>query len=371
MTELERWIRETLRPERTTTARLAYDHMESQSGECLPVLYETLDHSKRSHWHDTALIGAFAHAMGEARVVLDVGPGDGWPSLRLADRFDRVVGIDPSFKRVEVQRRNAERLGIGNAEFIAMDAERMSFEDDAFDGVMAASSIEQCDHPERALDEVSRVLRPDGRLAMIFEDYDAYFPDCEGDEELWVERDASGADGAPGPGAGASETSGSGDGLILMYQVRTKSPPHETRYGLFLDAAALEGDSARRLASLADGTPLRRRIEPRGEEPVDDRALDVSFFEALRPHVLRSGFYELDHLTSAALDRLLEERGFWDIRHLDHRLLTVLDTFNAHHEAGTLGERRESFVEECLAMGAEAVEAAGIGPGDFVVARRA
>jgi len=328
MTELERWIRETLKPERMTTAELAYDHMESQSGECLAVIYQPLDHTKCSHWHDTALIGAFAHAMGEARTVLDVGPGDGWPSLRVADRFERVVGIDPSPKRVEVQRENARRLGITNVEFLVMDAEQMTFVDSEFDGVMAASAIEQCDHPERALAEVARVLRPGGRFAMIFEDYDGCFDGDDGDDELWVQGDEGG--GEPGS--------------IVMYQVRTRVPAHETRYGVFVDTRGLE--SAGRAAPT------------------------VEFFKRIAPHVRRAGVYELDHMTSRTVDPLLERYGFGSIRHLNHRLTPVLEVFNEIQTAGALDDHRDTFVDECLKLGVLAVEAAGEGPGDFVVADR-
>ncbi|MCD4690358.1 class I SAM-dependent methyltransferase, partial [bacterium] len=256
MTELERWIHKTFKLERMTTAELAYEHMESQSGECLPVLYQPLDHTKRAHWHDTALIGAFAHAMGEERTILDIGPGDGWPSLRVADRFEKVVGIDPSLRRVEVQRRNARRLGITNVEFLVANAEEMDFDDASFDGIMAASAIEQCDRPERALAEVARVLKPGGRFAMIFEDYGSYFPDCDGDEEFWLES------GEP------SNTKEGRTNPILMYQVRTKSPPHETRYGLFLDSSRLgrDGSAAFSIDSLAGGRSLSRTMSPRGEE---------------------------------------------------------------------------------------------------------
>jgi len=162
--DIERWILGNLSPRRTTTAELAYERMESQSGECLAVLYQPLDHTRRMHWHDVAIVSAFARAMGDAGSVLDIGPGDGWPSLRMADRFSRIVGIDPSPKRVRVQQENAARLGILNVEFLVMDAEAMSFEDASFDGVCAASSIEQCDDPAAALAEVHRVLRPGGTL---------------------------------------------------------------------------------------------------------------------------------------------------------------------------------------------------------------
>jgi len=340
MTELERWIRDILKPERMTTAELAYEHMESQSGECLAVIYQPLDHTKRSHWHDTALIGAFVHAMGEGRTVLDVGPGDGWPSLRVADRFEKVVGIDPSPKRVEVQQENARRLGITNVEFHVMDAEEMSFDDGAFDGVMAASAIEQCDHPERALAEVARVLSPGGRFAMIFEDYDGYFDGGDGDEELWVQRDE--ADPARA-GSEPGDASG-GDGSIVMYQVRTRVPAHEIRYGIFIDTS--------RLRSVGEPTPT------------------VEFFKKLAPHVHRAGIYELDHMTSSTVDPLLEKHGFTNVRHLDHRLTPVLEAFNEVRKAGDLDSHRETFIDECRKLGAFAVETAEDGPGDFVIAEK-
>ncbi|MFH1690062.1 MAG: hypothetical protein ABIE42_07460, partial [Candidatus Eisenbacteria bacterium] len=87
-TDIERWIISELGPKPSTTADLAYERMESQSGECLPVIYQPLDHTKRGHWHDEALIAAFAEAVRGARTVLDVGPGDGWPSLRMAGAFE-------------------------------------------------------------------------------------------------------------------------------------------------------------------------------------------------------------------------------------------------------------------------------------------
>ncbi len=48
-TELEHWILSNLTPSPSTTAELMYERMESQSGRCLPVLYEPLDNTNRSH----------------------------------------------------------------------------------------------------------------------------------------------------------------------------------------------------------------------------------------------------------------------------------------------------------------------------------
>ncbi len=353
--DIERWIRSNLSPRQTTTAELAYERMESQSGECLVVLYQPLDHTRRAHWHDVAIVSAFARAMGGAESVLDIGPGDGWPSLRMADRFSRITGIDPSPRRVRIQRENAARLGIENVEFLVMDAEAMSLKDASFDGVCAASSIEQCDDPAAALAEAHRVLRPGGTLAMVFEDYSEYFPESDGDEEIWMER-ARGADGS--------------DERILFYQLRTKSPPREARYGLFLDGVRLAADPelSRVLEAVVEKpVSLDLRSDSASKRPHE---LSLPFFETLAPYVISAACYELNHLTGRTLDELLESVGFGEIRHLDHRIPSVLEAFNTAESEERLDECASTFVEFCEDVGARAMDDATPGQGDFVIARK-
>jgi len=351
-TDIEKWIRAELLPERSTTAELSYERMESQSGCCLPVLYEPLDYTRRGHWHDTALIAAFTEALRGARTVLDIGPGDGWPSLRMADRFERIVGVDPSPRRVRVQRENAERLGIRNVEFLEMDALSLDFEAGEFGGVTAASSIEQTGDPERALGEVFRVLRPDGSLAMVFEDYGAYFRESEGDEELWAELGE--------------------DPPVVFYQARSKAPARETKYGLFLDDRRLREDVELERALLGlerDPVTLENLDDPAGA-PSRPETLGVVFFERLRPLVRRARYFELPHLTSASLDETLAKTGFSAVKHFDHRLPDLRRFFDAAAEDGRLDELATSFEEISWEFGAEAVRSAGEGPGDFAVARK-
>jgi ubiquinone/menaquinone biosynthesis C-methylase UbiE len=336
-TDIERWILSTHTPARSTSAELMYERMESQSGERLPVLYEPLDHTKRSHWHDEALIGAFAHAMGDASTVLDVGPGDGWPALRIADRFKRVVGIDPSPRRVRVQRENAERLGITNVEFLEMDVTSMTFADRSFGGVVAASSIEQSEDPERALREVFRVLEEGGAFAMVFEDYESCLGEIEGDEELWGEL--------------------SDDEAVVFYKCRRRSPPRETWYGLFLQRDALPSE---------DGLEARledlRIVSPGGA--------GLELLNTLSPLVTEARCFELGHLTSSAVDALLTAIGFVDVRHTDHRMPELLAFFDAASAAGKLGSSGPVFDAVAEVFGISAVERAGEGPGDFVIARK-
>ena len=351
-TPIERWIVEHLAPTRSTTAELSYERMESQSGECLAVIYVPLDHRKRSHWHDTAIVGAFAEAVRGARSVLDVGPGDGWPSLRMAGRFGRIVGIDPSPRRVRVQRENATRLGMTNVEFLEMDACSLDFADASFGGVAAASSIEQTDDPERALREVFRVLEPGGSLAMVFEDYGTYFPDSDGDEELWTEMRG------PEP--------------VLFYQARTKRPAREAKYGLFLDATALASD--RRLESqlleLEEEAARLENLQDGEAAPSRPESLGVPFFERLAPLVTAAKYFELNHLTTESLHALLQDVGFVNIRDLDYRLPAVRSLFDELEAREKLDELASGFEALCCALGALAVRCARQGDGGFTIATK-
>ena len=351
-TEIERWILLNLTPQPSTTAELMYERMESQSGRCLPVLYEPLDNTKRSHWRDEALIGAFAHAMGDAKTVLDVGPGDGWPALRIADRFRKIVGIDPSPRRVRVQRGNAEKLDIDNVEFLVMDAEEMTFKNGSFGGVTAASSIEQCANPEHALQEIFRVLEPGGALAMVFENYETCLGESGGDERLWGEL--------------------SEDEAVVFYRCRRKSPPRETRYAFFMDADRLNAEPE-----------LRERVNGLTEEPVElpsaigvskasrpPAVSEVALLTQLAPLVTEAKYFELNHLTGSSLDALLEEIGFTNVRHFDHRMPELLAFFDAARDAGKLGPNGPVLDVVAEVFGISAVERAGESPGNFVIAKK-
>ena len=154
-----------------TSAEFMYDDMESQSGRCLAVIYRDLDLASRADWHDEGCILDFAASVGlRAQAVLDFGPGDGWPSLRIAAHVGRVVGVDTSKRRIRECEANARRLGIGNARFVHIERETaLPFADASFDGVVAASSVEQTPDPGRTLAELARVLKPGGRLRLTYE----------------------------------------------------------------------------------------------------------------------------------------------------------------------------------------------------------
>lgn len=168
------WIVANLDLRPTNSADFWYDRMESQSGWSLPIVYEPFDGRERGHFTDRGQILDYAITAGGER-VLDFGPGDGWPSLLIAPIVGEVVGVDGSRYRVEVCSRNAQRLGLDNAHFVHVPAgETLPFDDGSFDGVTAASSIEQTPDPKATLKELHRVLKPGGRLRIDHESLGYY-----------------------------------------------------------------------------------------------------------------------------------------------------------------------------------------------------
>jgi len=170
------WIERELKPKVCNSVEFSYDEMDSQSGYSLPIIYQPFDGSKRSHWRDRGSLFDFLFSTeGEGRRLLDFGPGDGWPSLIVAPFVDEVVGVDGSKRRVEICIENAARMDISNVEFVYVTpGTPLPFEDNSFDGVMAASSIEQTPDPKAILRELYRVLRSGGHLRIGYEDLDRY-----------------------------------------------------------------------------------------------------------------------------------------------------------------------------------------------------
>lgn len=95
--------------------------------------------------------------------VLDIGCGPGWFWAKNADRLrpESLVLADLSEGMLVAAR---ERLSSSHTiETVQLDAQSLPFPDNAFDAVAAMHMLYHVDHPELALQEMRRVLRPGGR----------------------------------------------------------------------------------------------------------------------------------------------------------------------------------------------------------------
>ena len=99
--------------------------------------------------------------------ILDVGVGTG---ICLPDYASstRVVGVDLSEAMLKKARKRVEELGLRHVESLqVMDAERLEFPDSSFDVVVAQYVVNTVPHPEIALSEFARVLKPGGEIILI------------------------------------------------------------------------------------------------------------------------------------------------------------------------------------------------------------
>jgi ubiquinone/menaquinone biosynthesis C-methylase UbiE len=98
--------------------------------------------------------------------VLDVACGTGLVAFRAASivlPHGEVVGTDISEQMIATAGDIADARGIANAVFHRMDAEQLALDGASFDVALCALGLMYVPHPEIALGEMHRVLRPGGR----------------------------------------------------------------------------------------------------------------------------------------------------------------------------------------------------------------
>jgi ubiquinone/menaquinone biosynthesis C-methylase UbiE len=97
-----------------------------------------------------------------ARVVVDVAAGTGLLTRLLADRVPKVFAVEPDPRMREVL---AERSP--DVEVLDGTGESIPLPDASVDGLFVSSAWHWL-HPDRALPEIARVLRDNGRLGVLW-----------------------------------------------------------------------------------------------------------------------------------------------------------------------------------------------------------
>jgi ubiquinone/menaquinone biosynthesis C-methylase UbiE len=125
-------------------------------------------HSIRTREERAAWDRVFSLALGgrEGLQALDIGCGTGFLSLELAARGHRVTGIDFAPAMLALAKEKAANVGAA-IQFEEADAEKLPFAPGSFDLVITRHVLWTLPHPEAAISEWIRVLRPGGRLAVI------------------------------------------------------------------------------------------------------------------------------------------------------------------------------------------------------------
>lgn len=92
--------------------------------------------------------------------LLEIGVGNG--QLLPLYQNHQVIGIDTSSAMLKLAGRQS-----GNFTLLPMSGEQLTFADQSFDYVVLAHVIAVVDDPEKVLEEVFRVLKPNGKVFIL------------------------------------------------------------------------------------------------------------------------------------------------------------------------------------------------------------
>jgi len=99
--------------------------------------------------------------------IADLGAGEGTFSQLLARRAKKVIAIDNSEKMVEYGTELARKHGVGNLEYRLGDIEKVPIRSGTVDLAFFSQALHHAQHPDRAVAEAYRILKPGGRIVVL------------------------------------------------------------------------------------------------------------------------------------------------------------------------------------------------------------
>lgn len=146
--------------------------------EAFAKVYEVWDQMAPGWTRDTQLLWDSSRVIGEdlverldpqpGDVILELAAGTGDTGFLAAQRVGpegKVICSDLVPGMVEGARGRAAAAGVENVEYRVLDAENIDLADDSVDGVLCRWGYMLMPHPDRALRETRRVLKPGGKLS--------------------------------------------------------------------------------------------------------------------------------------------------------------------------------------------------------------
>ena len=112
-------------------------------------------------------IGRLALRLVPNVVVADLGAGEGLISQLLARNAKQVWCIDNSPRMVEVGTELARKNDLSNLTYKVGDIEQVPLPDESVDLAILSQALHHAIHPQRAVDEAYRILKPGGQLLIL------------------------------------------------------------------------------------------------------------------------------------------------------------------------------------------------------------
>ncbi len=111
-------------------------------------------------------LGMVSLARGE--LVLDVGCGRAFDAMRLARDGGKAIGLEPSGKMIAEAKRH---VGDGGVSLVRGIGEALPFKRRSIDKVMCKGSLDHFVDPEKTIEEMHHVLKPEGEAVIAIANF--------------------------------------------------------------------------------------------------------------------------------------------------------------------------------------------------------
>ena len=108
-----------------------------------------------TYWEVDQMMDRHGVGRDRHRVVLEIGCGDGRTSLKLAQRFHRVIGLEMNANRLKARPTEQVR-------FIVGDAEQLPLAPQSVDVILSVAVFEHLANPDTTMRRLAQCLRPGG-----------------------------------------------------------------------------------------------------------------------------------------------------------------------------------------------------------------
>lgn len=102
----------------------------------------------------------------KSQKILDAGCGIGLNSFLLGRKSFRVLGVDNDVQKIALAKKMSERSGYNNVSFRVLDITKNDLPSNSFDSVLCFEVLEHIKEDEKAIHNISRVLKQNGILLL-------------------------------------------------------------------------------------------------------------------------------------------------------------------------------------------------------------
>ena len=117
----------------------------------------------------------------QPKIILDLATGTGDLAIMMNDLQPlQIKGLDISEGMLAVGKEKIKRLNLTNIEMILGDSEQIPFEDNYFDAATVAFGVRNFENLNKGLQEIIRILKPNGILVVLETSVPRNFPYKQG-----------------------------------------------------------------------------------------------------------------------------------------------------------------------------------------------